>query len=200
MPISFGTSKFRGLFLIGFLLLASCPLFADSIVIFSTATNGCLRFIPSQDPTPYISRVDAMIFNDQTSQTEDQVRILISTTPIRYFKKVGSPQISHMTPAESAAVDAAIALARTLSQREGAKNIYDNAVYFGKVLRAIVLLVLDEINDLRTRDRDRAADVAAATSLADLKTRWAARSSLTDRTAAQARTAIRNKIDSGSAD
>lgn len=70
----------------------------------------------------------------------------------------------------------------------------------GKALRAAMLGLLDEINLLRERDRDRAVDVAAATSLADLKTRWAARSSMANRTNAQAMTFIQNKVESGAAD
>lgn len=69
-----------------------------------------------------------------------------------------------------------------------------------KVLRAVLLLTLDEINLLRQRDADRAADVAAATSLANLQTRWAARAALAQRTAAQLRTAITNKLNAGDAD
>lgn len=70
----------------------------------------------------------------------------------------------------------------------------------GKSDRAAASLIVDEINILRQRDRDRSDDVAAATSLADLKIRWAARTALTDRTLAQAKTAWQNKISSGVAD
>ena len=63
------------------------------------------------------------------------------------------------------------------------------------VLRALVLVLLGENNVLRQRDRDRATDVAGSGSLAALKTAWAARAPLADRTAAQARTAIRSAID-----
>lgn len=66
--------------------------------------------------------------------------------------------------------------------------------------RAILLTLLDELNILRQRDRDRSTDIAASTSLADLKTRWAARSALSDRTVSQAETAVQNKISSGGAD
>ena len=70
----------------------------------------------------------------------------------------------------------------------------------GKVMRAAAAVLVDEINLLRQRDRDRADDVAAPTSLADLKTRCAARASLTDRTLAQAKTAIQAKITAGAVD
>lgn len=71
---------------------------------------------------------------------------------------------------------------------------------YSKLVRAVLLVVLDEINLLRQRDVDRSADVAAATSLADLKTRWAARSALSDRTGAQLKTTVANKINAGTAD
>lgn len=69
-----------------------------------------------------------------------------------------------------------------------------------KVIRAILLTALDEINILRQRDRDRAIDVAASTSLADLKTRWSARPALADRTVEQGKTSVQNKINSGEPD
>lgn len=69
-----------------------------------------------------------------------------------------------------------------------------------EALRSLVILLLSEINTLRQRDRDRAVDVAAATSLANLQTRWAARPPLNDRTAQQAKAALLANIDSGQAD
>mgnify|MGYP001591433027 CR=1 FL=1 len=75
--------------------------------------------------------------------------------------------------------------------RTDAKALYDSM----RVLRALVLVLLGENNVLRQRDRDRATDVAGSGSLAALKTAWAARAPLADRTAAQARTAIRSAID-----
>jgi hypothetical protein len=71
------------------------------------------------------------------------------------------------------------------------------------IARALVLTLLDEVNLLRQRLADQDAAVAAATSLADLKTRWAAVASadpVPQRTAAQAKSAVANKIQSGSAD
>lgn len=68
------------------------------------------------------------------------------------------------------------------------------------VNRAILLVMMDEINLLRQRDVDRSIDVAAAANLADLKTRWAARAALPQRTANQIRPAVQAKITNGSAD
>ena|ERR1043166_797591 len=70
----------------------------------------------------------------------------------------------------------------------------------GMLERGAALVIMDELNVLRQRDVDRSADVAAATSLADLKTRWAARSAFPQRTATQIKTAIQNKINAGDAD
>jgi hypothetical protein len=72
-----------------------------------------------------------------------------------------------------------------------------------KALRAVMGLVVDENNVLRQRLRDLDAAVAAATTLADLKTRWSqvtAASPLPARTDAQARTAAASRIASGSVD
>lgn len=76
--------------------------------------------------------------------------------------------------------------------------------------RAILLVLLDEINvlrqevnTLRQRDVDRTADVAAATNLANLQTRWVARPALGAialRTANQIRPAVQGKMTAGDAD
>jgi hypothetical protein len=66
--------------------------------------------------------------------------------------------------------------------------------------RAIVLVAIDEINLLREWITSFKAAVAAATSLANLQTRVAALPDLPDRTPAQAKAAVTNKIDSGNAD
>jgi hypothetical protein len=68
------------------------------------------------------------------------------------------------------------------------------------VLRAIVLVTIDEINALRARLRAQDVAVAAAVSLADLKTRWAVLAAVPDRTGAQARAAVGAHLDDGSAD
>lgn len=85
--------------------------------------------------------------------------------------------------------------------RSQASTSVDSGVEpISELQRAVLLTVLDELNILRGRDRDRSADVAAATSLADLKTRWAARLDLLDRTPAQAKNAVQSKINSGASD
>lgn len=67
----------------------------------------------------------------------------------------------------------------------------------GKALRGLLLVLIDEFNILRQRDRDRAADVAAAATFAALKTAWAARPALNDRNSSQIKPAIDAKINAG---
>ncbi len=165
------------------------------IIRYDTVTNWSKQYIPSQDPSGYVGQPDALIFEDTTAQTVAELRTLLETVPVKYLIVIGSPQVREMTVQEKAVVDAAIAAALLAERRQAARNIFDTLDFWGRILRAVVSLVVDEINILRQRDRDRAVDVAAAISLADLKVRWAARSSLADRTYAQARTAIRNFID-----
>lgn len=69
-----------------------------------------------------------------------------------------------------------------------------------KAQRAIFLALLDAFNASIQRERNMDADIAAATSLADLKARRAARPIVNDITPQQAKTAVQNKIDSGQAD
>lgn len=64
-----------------------------------------------------------------------------------------------------------------------------------RAYRAVASIMVDEINALRDWVTSFKAAVAAATSLADLKTRVAALNDLPDRTLAQAKTAFINKIN-----
>ncbi len=102
-----------------------------------------------------------------------------------------------ITPADPAPTTLEI----TATQRvQAVEQFLNDSAPLSKALRALIITAMDEINLLRQRDVDRSIDVAAATSLADLKTRWAARSALSDRTIAQLKTAVQNKINAGSAD
>lgn len=87
-------------------------------------------------------------------------------------------------------------------QREAARQLVELIkTPDGRVLRAIVALLVDgdtgELNRIFDRFREQDAVVAAATSLANLKSGWAAMSSanpMPDRTMSQAITAVKNKI------
>lgn len=79
-----------------------------------------------------------------------------------------------------------------------AKALFDELDAIFRLHRAEVGLMVDEITLLRARLRAQDAAIAAATNLADLKSRWAtlaAAQPMPDRNDAQARTALRNRID-----
>lgn len=71
---------------------------------------------------------------------------------------------------------------------------------FSKAQRAAALVTMEELNLLRQWIEAFKAAVAAATTLADLKSRVAALSAMPDRTATQIKGAIQNKINAGAAD
>jgi hypothetical protein len=68
------------------------------------------------------------------------------------------------------------------------------------LLRALTLVIMDELNNLRQWITSFKAATAAATNLANLQTRVAALANTPDRIKSQIITAIKNKIDSGNAD
>jgi hypothetical protein len=69
-----------------------------------------------------------------------------------------------------------------------------------KVLRAVVVTLIDEINTLRGWLTSLKAQIAASSSLTDLRNRVNTLPAVPNRTLAQARTAITAKVLSGEAD
>lgn len=169
-----------------------------SVIIFDHVSlpvaDQVKEFKISIDPAPYRSRGDVKIYDDQTAQTESQVQTLASANPLKHLKVSGESTVE-MTQQEKDDVDAAELAALILSQKAGAKSLQGQLDSMSRLTRVIVKLLVDELNALRTRDRDRSQDVANATNLADLKTRWAARSALNDRTYTQTKTAINDLVD-----
>lgn len=169
-----------------------------SIVIFNESNNRCLQFLPSLDPFPFLNRTDVLIFDDTTTQSESEVMNLLATVPVTYTKKTGNPQISEMTQVEKDQVDAALLQAARVRARAQAVRLIDAVAANPLLMRAIADIVKDEINNLRHWDMNLKTAVAAATTLANLKTGVAALPNLPDRTFEDLRTAIINKINSGS--
>lgn len=116
------------------------------------------------------------------------------------YWKVANRVVVPMTGPEKVAYDAAIATALTSSQRSSAQIIIQSASDQGKVLRAEADVLLSEINILREWIASFKTAVAAATTLANLKTGVAALPDMPDRTLAQAKTAILNEISAGTVD
>jgi hypothetical protein len=162
----------------------------SDIVRFSTATtpNPVTEYRQSVN-TPDFSGLPNTLVNPDLSAVSGQ--------PLKYWKVVtGAVQL--MTSPEQAVVDEAIITANNTTAKSGASVSIDGLS--GYQLRALAQLVMDEINLLRQRDVDRTTDIAASTSLADLKTRWVARSALVQRTLAQAKTAYKNYLAGTSLD
>lgn len=90
------------------------------------------------------------------------------------------------------ALEAADEMAKT---KTTVKLFLDDGDRRNLLSRAIAELIVDELNIIRGWTVSFKAEVAAATTLADLKTRVATLSSLSDRTKAQVLTAIKNKVD-----
>jgi hypothetical protein len=84
--------------------------------------------------------------------------------------------------------------------RTYAKDVFVGSMPLALVLRATAAVLLDELNSHADKINAILSAVDAATSLADLKTKMAAIQDYPQRTLAQAKTSITNKIDTGDAD
>jgi hypothetical protein len=99
---------------------------------------------------------------------------------------------------EAGVSDFAAQAAQAAAQAEAAAALLaleselDNAE---RITKGLALTILDALNRLSARIREGDAAVAAATSLADLKTRTAALSAIPDRTAAQLKAAVKAKVE-----
>lgn len=121
----------------------------------------------SANTPDFTGRTDAVINPDLSA--------IDGVVPELYWKHF-SGGIVEMTAQEKNDLDAAIAAAADAAMRGEAKANYDGQISMGQALRALVKVLIDEINILR------------------------AQHSLPDRTLAQAKTAIQNAIDAGDVD
>ena len=80
-------------------------------------------------------------------------------------------------------------------KKDRAKADYDRPDERGRLLRAVVALLVQEFNEVRQWCMAHKAANAAAVNFADLKARVALLPNLPDRTVSQARNALRNLID-----
>ena len=169
------------------ILLLWCPLaFADDMIVCdrnNLSVPGAVLDAPRSAPAEsYLSNPDAMIWSDPLSHSPrpwDGVRPLGST---RYWKCVNTDtdadfdDVIEMSQAEKTLLDQANQQAQTLTIREAGRQIVDTLSEQGVVLRAVVKLMVQEINTLR------------------------AQHGLPPRTEAQVKTALKNAIQSGDVD
>lgn len=179
------------------LLLICQPLYAEDVAMYSGSTYlGCRSIgdttIFLNDPNDYSTIKDGFIYLPNGCSS------LPAVAP-KYLKQVGG-QIVEMTQAEKDSIDNAEIVAQALSVRTGAKSYLmgfsDNPLF----QRAYADILKDEINILRQWLADLKLQVALASNFADLKTRVASLPTTPDRTLTQLRTAINNRIDSGTVD
>lgn len=112
-----------------------------------------------------------------------------------------STEITQPTQAELDSVtQAQIDAANATRYRNAAKAILSEVKSESAILRAFMLLVLDELNAHTAKTNAILTAIDGAASLAGLKTAVAAITDLPTRTANQLRTAIENKVDAGDAD
>lgn len=78
--------------------------------------------------------------------------------------------------------------------------VQSNGGSLGKALRAEAAVLIDELNNIRQWIVAFKAQTALATNLANFQTRVAALPDMPDRTLAQAKTAIQNKLNGGTVD
>jgi hypothetical protein len=107
----------------------------------------------------------------------------------------GSNTVRNATQVEIDAFAAAEVDDENSLDAEAAIALLETHPQFRKMMVAFADITKDEINTLRAWITDFKADVAAATTLADLKTRVAANPDLPARTLAQLRTALRNRVN-----
>lgn len=124
----------------------------------SSSTAICVTYsIPPSEATDY-----------------DRVKNVLRTVPRKYIKWTTEPV--EMTQGEKDVVEAEILIDADLSLRSSAKSLYDGQDTQGQARRALIKVLIDEINVLR-----------------DLH-------SLPGRTLSQAKSAIQNAISDGSVD
>lgn len=161
-----------------------------------------VRYSTSSTPNPiteYRQSVNTPEFEGQANVLVNPNLSAVAGQPVKYWKHVAGA-IQLMTQGERDAVDAALASAALSAARVSAKDQIIGTIPLPILLRALADILKDEINILRGWTVSFKAEVAASASLADLKTRVATLSTLDDRTLAQLKTAIRNRIDSGDVD
>lgn len=161
-----------------------------------------VRYSTSSTPNPiteYRQSVNTPEFEGFPNTLVNPNLSAVTGQPMKYWKHVaGAVQL--MTQGERDAVDAALAAAALTVARTGAKDQIVGTIPLPILLRALADILKDEINIVRGWTVSSKAEVAASSSLADLKTRVATLSTLNDRTLAQLKTAIQNRIDSGGLD
>lgn len=154
-----------------------------NIVIFNESTGQVLEYRLNQNESDYTGRTDVVVDPNVSA---------FSNLPLRYWKVVAGV-VQLMTLAEQAEVDAVFLRANAKVNLSGKSDL-------GVILRAFSDITKDEINILRQWIVSFKVEAAAATNLSNFQSRIASLPNLPDRTLAQLKTAIENRIDVGAVD
>ena len=165
------------------------------VAVFDIATNRFKESISNVFQSQFTGRLDVVIYQDDTSILAH--RALIQSVPAKYLIHEAGV-IREMTSGEKAVVDSEISAAAKAISKTDAKNSIDGNIGYDK--RALAKVLVDEINVLRQWLASFKTEVAAASNLADLKTRVAGLPATPDRTLVQAKTAYKNLLDGISLD
>lgn len=159
------------------IFLLSLPVFAEHWIGYNTGTNEIIQVVEGDGKALNIcdennSNIASGYFIATVSEYEKARTSYVKIDPLGV---IGSRVIDY-TAQEISDYDAAVSAANDASVRSGAKAYMDNFSEVDLILRALAESIRGELNILRTLH------------------------SLPDRTKAQLKTAIKNKVDSGDAD
>lgn len=144
-------------------------------------------FNPTTSPVQYRPSVNSPDFPAPWVLNQPEADALYAANvPVRYWKSVGGIA-TEMDAGEKAIIDTNSVNASRDATAARMDDIED-------VVRALALATLDELNTHALKTNEILDAVDAATSLADLKTRIAAVTDYPQRTGAQLKTSVRNKL------
>jgi len=179
----------RNILLVILLLVFSVK--AERIVVYDS-TNGVVANSFWADPTiPVPVGTQKILVLDEFNPNLTFVLDLLNRQIDVKYWIVRSDTVSELTQCQKDSLDLVIAIADTARIRQESKNQIDEVL----VTRALALITRREINILRTWTRDMMTETAAATNLANFKTRIATLSTLNGRTLQQLNNAMKSEID-----
>lgn len=168
-----------------------------TVVFIDATTKRYQSFLDDVVASQFQGQANTVIYDGDDNILT--IRAILPHAPY-LIQDSGTLLIRDMVQAEKDSLDADNAAALLAATRTAAKNGIAGLANNPMLLRAIGAVLVDEVNLLRDWITAFEAAVAAATTLSDLKTRVAGLATFTDRTLAQFKTAIQNKIDSGNVD
>lgn len=186
------------------LLLLAVPVWADDIIICdptdAIVPNRVSSYQRNVDPfkSGATTNPNSLIYSLPASTVHPWNGVVPNAAQVHW--KCSGSTVVEMSTAEKNALTSAAATAANTALRTGSKAQFDGQTETGQGLRCLAKVLLDEINTLRTRTNDIKNCVATASTLAVAKTCEANLTNLSDRTLAQAKTAIGTCVDSGVVD